>query len=251
MTGARACFRLRGGRRRAKISALGANNKALASSDAFRMYEPVPASELDAVFAETFGSALTGHGFEQMDPRRWVRSAKQPIRELFCVLAMKGACFSPCWGFSLDFVPHVSGSSVRWHRSAKAALFDLCYDPVDYTTNAGEWFVPSLWGRSVARKEAARVTREALESALPWFASVNTLADLVREFEAKRQRPFVRFGFDNYVQEPLAYAFILARVGRWADAEAEIIRYLEGGQLREPIRNRLLQLLREQEGNAA
>jgi hypothetical protein len=123
------------------------------------MYEPVPPSELDAIFAETFGAALRADGFEQVDRRRWVRSTKQPIRELFSLLAMKGGYFSPCWGFSLDFVPHVSGSSVRWHRTAKVARFDLCYDPVDYTTDAGGWLVPSLAGPSAARKAAAQVMR--------------------------------------------------------------------------------------------
>jgi hypothetical protein len=215
------------------------------------MYAPVPATEMDSILTDTFGSALTGYGFEQVHRRRWVRSIKQPIRELFSVVGMKGACFSPCWGFSLDFVPHVSGSSVRWHRSAKAALLDLCYDPVDYTRDAGEWFVPSLEGTSAARKKAARVTRQALELALPWFEGVQTLADLAREFEAKKRRPFVRFGFYNYVQGPLAYAFVLARVGRWTDAEAEISRYLEASRAREPIRERLLQLLREQRGRTA
>src|SRR5262249_33447793 len=107
------------------------------------MYESVPAAELDGIFAESFGSILSAQGFEQVDRRRWVRSAKLPIREMFSIVAMKGACFSPCWGFSLDFVPHVSGSSVRWHRTAKAAIFDLCYDPIDYTTNAREWYVSS------------------------------------------------------------------------------------------------------------
>jgi hypothetical protein len=219
--------------------------------DALRMYEPVPKSELDAILADTFGAALIGYGFEQVDCRRWVRGTKQPIRELFSVVAMKGACYSPCWGFSLDFVPHVSGSSVRWHRSAKAALFDLCYDPVDYTSNTGEWFIPSLQGHARARKEAARVARRALESALPWFEGVSTLADLAREFEAKKQRPSVRFGFYNYVQGPLAYAFLLARLGRWADAEAEISQYLEGSRARQPVKDRLLQLLSEQRGCAA
>jgi len=70
----------------------------------------------------------------------------------------------------------------------------------------------------------------------------------VREFEAKKERPFVRFGFYNYVQGPLAYAFVLARVGRWADAEAEISRYLVGGRLREPVKSKLLQLLKDQQG---
>ncbi len=100
----------------------------------------------------------------------------------------------------------------------------------------------------MARKAAARVARQALGLALPWFGGVNSLADLAREFEAKKQRPFVRFGFYNYVQEPLAYAFVLARLGRWAEAEAELGRYLAGGRVREPVKDRLLQLLSEQRG---
>jgi hypothetical protein len=87
--------------------------------------------------------------------------------------------------------------------------------------------------------------------ALPWFASVNTLADLVREFEAKRRRPFVRFGFYNYVQGPLAYAFVLTLLGRERDAEAEISRYLDEARFRAPVKRRLLQLLREQRGAKA
>jgi hypothetical protein len=210
------------------------------------MYEPVPPSELDVLFAQTFGAALTADGFEPTDRRRWVRSTKQPIREVFSLLAMKGGCFSPRWGFSLDFVPHVSGSSVRWHRSTKAARFDLCYDPVDYTADAGEWFVPCLEGRSTTHNAAASVTRRAPGLALPWFASVNDLADLVREFEAKKRRPFVRFGFYNYVQEPLAYAFVLAGMGRWTDAESELQGHFERSRLRESVERRLIQLLGEQ-----
>jgi hypothetical protein len=107
------------------------DNRCWSFWETVRMHEPIAISELDAMFAEIMGSALLHDGFEQVNRRRWVRSTKQPIRELFCLVAMKGACYSPRWGFSLDFVPHVSGSSVRWHRSANAVLLDLCYDPLD------------------------------------------------------------------------------------------------------------------------
>src|ERR1022692_2349304 len=159
------------------------------------MIEIVPASEMDAIFAATFGSALPKHGFERIDDRKWVRSTKAPIREVVRLVALKGASYSPAWGFSLDFVPHVSGSSSRWHRSAKAAIFDLCYDPIDYTMSLDDCTISSLAGRDAATDAADRQTQIALDLALPWFASVNDVADLVQEFEAKKQRPFVRFGF--------------------------------------------------------
>lgn len=37
------------------------------------------------------------------------------------------------WGFSLDFVPHVTtGGETKWHRTPKSARFDLVYRPIDY-----------------------------------------------------------------------------------------------------------------------
>jgi hypothetical protein len=210
------------------------------------MIEIVPTTEMDAIFAETFGAALPRHGFEKVDRRKWVRSTKQPIRELVQINALKGARFCPAWGFSLDYVPHVSGASLRWHRSAKTAILDLCYDPMDYEMKLNEWSIPSLEGRRIARQEAERQTKMTLDLALPWFDTVIGDVDLVREFEAKKQRPFVRFGFYNYVQGPLAYAVVLARVGRFKDAEAEMGKYCEDGRVREAIKIKLFQLLGKQ-----
>lgn len=45
---------------------------------------------------------------------------------------MKGASYVPIWGISLDFVPHVAGNRLAWHRTDKSARMDLVYDPVDF-----------------------------------------------------------------------------------------------------------------------
>jgi hypothetical protein len=209
------------------------------------MFDFIPAREMDGIFANTFGTALCRRGFEQVERRKWVRSDRAPIRELFRIAAIKGASLSPVWGFSLDFVPHSSGSTIRWHRSNKSAIFDLRYDPIDYTASFDEWSIPSSEGRTAAREQADRSTHVALELALPWFQSVGTERDLIREFEAKKERPFVRFGFDNYVQEPLAYAFTLAKVGRSVDAESEVNRWATRLGLHQSVRDALLRRLRE------
>jgi hypothetical protein len=42
---------------------------------------------------------------------------------------------------------------------------------------------------------------------------------VLEAYEAKRRRPTHRFGFENYYQDMLGYAFTLARVGRMTEAE--------------------------------
>ena len=128
------------------------------------MYELVSANEMDDIFDETLGDALDEHGFEQVAPRKWVRSTKAPIRDLVHILAMKGASFVPCWGFSLDFVPHISGSSIRWHRTAKSSMFDLRYDPVDYDIGwMQEWGIASI-DRKSTRLNSSHIQKSRMPS---------------------------------------------------------------------------------------
>ena len=41
---------------------------------------------------------------------------------------LKGGVAAPAWGFSLDFVPHLAGGKIKWHRTEKSALFDVFID---------------------------------------------------------------------------------------------------------------------------
>jgi hypothetical protein len=66
-----------------------------------------------------FGSALAHEGFSRVADRKWLRRRSSDIADLFEIQAMKGASYSPLWGFSLSYVPHISGSSLRFHRADK------------------------------------------------------------------------------------------------------------------------------------
>ena|ERR1700722_1870357 len=176
------------------------------------MIQLIPAADLNDVVQKVFGTALAKRGFEQIDPRRWVRSKKPLIREVVLLCTMKGLSLSPIWGFSLDFVPHVSAGRIRWHRTSKSASMDLSYDPFDYE---GKPLTISRFQSADAVREGAKVVLEdVLWRSGEFFESVRTIPDLVDAFEAKRNRPAVRFGFENYVQHPMAYAFVLAKLGR-------------------------------------
>src|SRR3712207_5104242 len=100
-----------------------------------RIPQFLPAATIDAIIHEIFDPKLATLAFERVAPRKWVRCTKTPIRELFAFNVMKGMSRSASWAFSLDFVPHLSGSSLAWHRTNKSARADLSDDPIDHTGN--------------------------------------------------------------------------------------------------------------------
>jgi hypothetical protein len=177
------------------------------------------AAEIDDALTRTFHPALIEVGFERVDRRRWVRSTRLPIRDVFEMGSLKSGTLTPIWGVSLDFVPHVSGGrDVRWHRTAKTARFDLRFDPVDSiernTPEAEAWSVfPPFEPVAVVTKDLTSLARLAIPEALRFWSPLTTVADLPEAIRQKKERPTVRFGFENYVQEPLAEAFVFAALG--------------------------------------
>jgi hypothetical protein len=93
------------------------------------MVELLSASERDAIATLMLRERLGPKGLAEIAPRRWIDGSKPPARRLFELQLLKGASVKACWGFSFDFVPHVSGG-IRWHRSDKTAKLDVIIDPV-------------------------------------------------------------------------------------------------------------------------
>jgi len=209
----------------------------------------LPAAQIDAIVAPVVASHLESHGFVAITPRKWVRSANAPVRHIFELSPLKGAVLSPRWGFSLDFVPHLSGRTVRWHRTGKAAMFDLCYDPVDAPAEfPGSCAISYLHGPHHAAAQAADVVARATRSARRFWSQVQAEGDLLAVFAALKVRPTVRFGFYSYVQHPLAYAFTLARAGQLEAAASEFEEFILRKHYPEQALPRLQQLFTEAGG---
>ena len=207
---------------------------------------PVSSAIMDEIFEVIFGAELTSNGFQYIHRRKWVRSRVPEIRDLFAIQALKGANFSPLWGFSLDYVPHQAGKKVLWHRTPKSARFDLRYDLMDFGHPDDvdrRWVIPSLYGKQEAERFARRVMKNALPQALEFFDQVTRIDDLPKVFEDLMKKPAIRFSFSNYVQQPLAYAFTLAKLKRYNEAEAILKRYVAEYGLSPDIASHLQRLL--------
>ncbi|WP_423394986.1 hypothetical protein [Burkholderia sp. LMG 21824] len=165
---------------------------------------------------------------------------------MFAFPAWKGGVIAPRWGLSLDFVPHVSGNTVRWHRTNKSATFDLCVDARDKALD-----INLTCGEHALVLSAPQIVEMAVSRADELWRRVNSLEDLVRAFEWLRgYLSSGGLGFYNYVQHPIALAFVLAKVGRDAGAYQELEHFLKGRAPDEPVSVRVRKLLSEVRSDA-
>jgi hypothetical protein len=190
--------------------------------------ELMQAEALEALIIPLLDAALTPHGFELVRRRTWVKSARAPIRHLFSLQVLKGLRVSPLWGLSLDYVPHLAGARLAWHRRPKSARYDLTDDPLDVEDIPLEKLQIDVWhGPAGVRDSAQTCTRNAVPRAMKFFQRAKTIQHVADLFEEIRKRPAIRFGFYNYLQQPLAYAFTLAKLGREAEARRELRHFIK------------------------
>lgn len=203
-------------------------------------FEIVSIEEIHRRVSPPIEEHLIPLGFELQKPLHWVRGEDAPIRQMFVLQQYKGGVVAPIWGLSLDFVPHVSGSEVKWHRTQKSARLDAVMDPRDRSMEFHYMYGPE----HIAQKAPAAISM-ALGQAEPFWGSAKSIAELPNVYEGiKRHMSGGGLGFYNFVQHPLAFAFVLAKVGRHEEAESELSRYVQRG-MRPAVISRIRQLIAE------
>ncbi|MEX2120423.1 MAG: hypothetical protein WD847_12580 [Pirellulales bacterium] len=205
--------------------------------------ELLSATERDSIATRMLRERLEPLSLSEIAPRRWIDGSKPPARKLFEFQLLKGASLKACWGFSLDFVPHVSGN-IRWHRSDKTARLDVIIDPVALPQPC------FLYGPEQFRIELETLLPDAVAGAKRDWSRGSTydgMLDLIREIREKNTNCF---GFRNYTQLPLAYAFLLAKTGDMQLAEREIEEHLAGDWIKAAEAAKLRRLLLESAGPA-
>ena len=116
--------------------------------------------QIHEIVAPAVESLLQPLGFEVQNPLSWLRSVDAPIRQMFCLKQWKGGVLTPAWGLSLDFVPHLSGNEIKWHRTPKSAQFDLTFDMRDRAFD-----ISYSHGPDVIASSAPKILRAAIENA--------------------------------------------------------------------------------------
>jgi hypothetical protein len=210
-------------------------------------YELLSAAERDAIVAPHMHEHLQPLGLAGVGARTWVDGSRPPVRRMFELRLLKGAGMRAQWGFSLDFVPHISGGRVQWHRTNKAAMLDVIFDP-------SEEVLPRLTyirGAAQLHDDLNRALPIAVEKAKESWQRGETTPGLLALVREVREQNTNCFPFDMYTQLPLAYAFLSARVGDLGSAERELNRYLSRLKVEDEIATKLRKLAREYAGNAA
>lgn len=181
----------------------------------------VPIDQIHMLVAPHVEAVLAPMGFECQKPLHWLRSSDAPIRQIFCFRQWKGGAIAPAWGVSLDFVPHLSGGMVKWHRTPKSAQLDLIVDARDKKLD-----MSYTYGPEQISLRAPDVIRDAVPRADEFWARSRSIHELPSAVEWIKRYLSTGLGFYNYVPHPIAYAFILAKTGNLALAQAELDKYL-------------------------
>ena len=210
-------------------------------------YELLTAAERDAIVAQHLREHLPSFGLTEAAARTWIDDSHPPSKRMFELALLKGAGMRARWGFSLDFVPHITGGRVRWHRSLKTAMLDVIVEP-----GKDALLEPTfIHGTQRLHDDLERLLPIALERARQTWqrgATERGLLDLVQEI---RDRQTNCFRFDNYTQLPLAFAFLSARLGDLAAAEQMLEHYVTRMQLSDETAAELKALAREYTAAAA
>ncbi len=202
-------------------------------------FEIVTRAEIHRIVAPEVLRLLGPDRFETVDLLKWVRSIDTPIRQVFCFSQWKGGMVAPTWGLSLDFVPHVSGSTLKWHRTPKSALLDLVVDARDRVLD-----MPYHQGLSPIRERVATVVPSAVARASDFWNRFRAVSDLPAAFAwLQSYLSTGGLGFYNYVQHPIALAFVYARNSQPRQAQIELEKFLEGRSLSDKLAVRLRELL--------
>ena len=201
----------------------------------------LPFKEFLSLVSVGFDEALKPHSFEKTSDRRWVRSTKQPIREIVELVKINSGYVNPRWGFSLDYVPHVDVVETKWHRTNRTAMFDLTFDPVD-SEDIKVWAVYNTTNCEMVKNAGKASASRVVSKAIPLFNRAQSVADLPPLFEERLHQRNMRFGFHNYVQHPLAYAFTLAKLQNKIAAR-EWLQKSFGAKFDDEIKQKLAKLL--------
>lgn len=160
--------------------------------------------------------------FTRIGDRRWAACQNEHVHFLLDFQRLKGSTISARWGVSLNFVPVLRGNRLSRKLSLEKAQFDLCIDPID----DDDWGWCSF-PEYAPSERISEVAQNALKAATKDWNRLGTIADIIRGFEERSRRSFVRFSPDNYIQTQLAWGLCLIAKGEQTAGEERVNRFCD------------------------
>lgn len=186
-------------------------------------WETVPASTIYRIFE----SVVKPTGFHMAKKGVLARQVSADLIHLINLTRFKGALYGFRWGVSLAFVPHRWENSLRWHRSIRSAALDLWDQLADLPPYLNvvrahkNSSIPSgLHGPELFEQNLRREWRDIESTIGQWLDSVSDLSGVLSMSAKQMERVWT--GPSHFPPPSLVHAFTLARMGHFAEAEAEL-----------------------------
>lgn len=183
------------------------------------------ASDIERHVIAGFGPRLEPLGFQPVGGRKWVRSQKLPMREIFVLGALKGGGYCPSWSFSCALIPVIRNKEFRRQSTDKNCGPDLVLDPIDIPGTVPPQAFSFITG--VDTEVPAAQIRSCAEyfapKAMADFDRVRSVSDFCQFFLDRSRLHYRRFPFEAYISHQLAHGFVLIWTGQ-PDKGVERIR---------------------------
>jgi hypothetical protein len=163
---------------------------------------------------------LFRHRFSYAGKAQWIRQTAADFKHVFYLYPFRpGADYYPHGALSFDFVPRIEAGKVKIRREPKHVRMHVGVkhyglDPAFSISR----------DRAQARDRCVEIATKTVPVVNEMLESIRTIADAMCVFETRKASD--REMFYCYPEMALAYAYVLAKVGRAKDAKAELDKLL-------------------------
>ncbi len=184
-------------------------------------------AEIEPYITQAFAERLEPREFRLVDKRRWIRSTKMPIREIFSIVAVKGGTYSPRWGISCGYVPILKSGKFKRQDTERTAAADLMIDPIDITGQVDPHTFRFITGADtqVPVKQIAACANHFVPLALADFDRVHDLPAFCRFFQERSALEYRRFQFFMHVHHRLTGGFVEILLGRFDEGKRQLAAF--------------------------
>lgn len=208
--------------------------------------------DIARVVFDPFNEALLELGFERASHKLWVRRDLAPICHISSLerYGSTGWGIAANFGLSLDFVPHVAAGTVKWHRTAKSARYDL------RVNTKSRWLgVTTFENLATIQEEVDFMMPRALKMACGFWEQAKSIEEVANRFDWSEGR-FLRswkhkLPYSAFIKPSPADAFLAAKLGchskavRLLDEWLETERITQKYEINPEVPSKLQKLLRE------
>jgi hypothetical protein len=141
-------------------------------------------SEIKEILNDAITPELHDLGFKYNGDYLWHTDLKSEIRKILRYKRLKGETGIFEWGVCVDFIPMISGHSIKWDKTEKIMTLHLFDWPDDFADSflSGDknYSCASHWGKNEFKKTLKQHFDKNKDKIFDWFSKCNDINGLIK-----------------------------------------------------------------------